>query len=774
MYNLIKYSLRSALNEQQLNQVKKAVYPLRKAKSLSKQAIQEFRVNQLGQIFPLKPDTLNLLVNDVCNSRCQMCLIWKQKKDKELTPNELAKVLDDELFCNLKYIGVSGGEPTLRDDLPQLFEAICSKKPSILGTGIITNAIIKDVVKERILAVAAVCQSHEVPLNVMISLDGVGEVHDTVRGRKNNFESAISLLRFFHRETDISTSFGCTITKSNALYVDELLDFVQEEGIYGRFRIAEYIDRLYNRGQTQLVRSFDAKTRYHLGLFFFRAEHEFETNLTFKKTYRNIRAMLVQERPRQIGCPYQSRAAVLTAHGDLLYCSPKSPSLGNTLVFSAKKLYFSQINRRKEIIKKDCDHCIHDYHVPLTVKEKVSYYLENRRRRKYNCECLLKVAIQQSKTRTKITDLSHLTSSKVLIVGWYGTETAGDKAILWTVINRLRSRPNPPEKIYLSSLYPFISEWTIAEMELGEIEIVETYSAEFEAVCDKVDEVLVGGGPLMDIEPLNHILYSFMRAARHGAIARIEGCGVGPLCNPIYTQVVSEIFRLSDFVSLRDAASANRSVQDFPSTPLKVIADPATEYVEHVKNSPNLLDGVSPLGMSRHLACFIREWTTEYKGKLDQVQFDLVKHQFEEQLSQLILRISSSQDLEIQLLPMHTFQVGGDDRVFARRFAKVINYHTSTQNSNTNVKFARGHISPLEILQTMQSAQFNVCMRFHSVLFAETLGVPYLAIDYTGGGKIKAFLESKGKLDRLISLQDVAEGKWENTVENCLAVKLYQ
>jgi polysaccharide pyruvyl transferase WcaK-like protein len=66
----------------------------------------------------------------------------------------------------------------------------------------------------------------------------------------------------------------------------------------------------------------------------------------------------------------------------------------------------------------------------------------------------------------------------------------------------------------------------------------------------------------------------------------------------------------------------------------------------------------------------------------------------------------------------------------------------------------------------MYHAEFNLCMRFHSVLFAETLGVPYLAVDYTNGGKIKAFLETKGKLDRLISLQEVAEGRWKTRLQS--------
>jgi polysaccharide pyruvyl transferase WcaK-like protein/MoaA/NifB/PqqE/SkfB family radical SAM enzyme len=688
-----------------------------------------------------------------------------------MTPEELVKILNDDLFSELKYVGVSGGEPTLRPDLPEFFEAICSKEPKIVGTGIITNGIIENHVKERILTSAEICRKHGVEFSVMLSLDGMGEVHDTVRGRKNNFESATSLLNFFHNETEIPTSFGCTITNTNALYVDELLDFVKSEGLYGRFRIAEYIQRLYNDGQTEFIRSFDDKTLYHLALFFFRAEHDFETNALFQRTYQNIREMLVEGKPRQIGCPYQARAAVLTARGELLYCAPKSPTLGDTLTTSASKLYFSNVAKRKAILQKDCDTCIHDYHMPVTFQETLSKYLEDRRRSKYSCSNLLKLASKQIKQRQSVEDMSSLSSSKVLIVGWYGTETAGDKAILWAVIDKLRSRPNPPKRIYMSSLYPFVSQWTIKEMNLDNVSILETYSKEFEVVCDEVDEVVVGGGPLMDIEPLNHILYAFIRAAGNKAITRVEGCGVGPLNQPLYINVVAEIFRLSDGITLRDQASANFSLQKFAAPMVKVIPDPATDYVHHTKKSGVLSKGLPVLGSTKNVSCFLREWSNEYSGSLGKTEFVSMKQEFETQLIQLVMVIAEAKNLDIHLLPMHTFHIGGDDRVFNRQVAKKLSSLAAKHQIKTSVDFARDPVSPLEILQSMHCAEFSVCMRFHSVLFAENLGVPYLAIDYTDGGKIKAFLESKGKLDRLISLQDIALGKWKIRLKELLQIE---
>ncbi|ELS02155.1 putative Fe-S oxidoreductase [Xenococcus sp. PCC 7305] len=759
MSNLFKQAIKSKLTQKQLNII-------RKTYSLSQLAYQDLRVNLLGQILPLKPTAISMMANDVCNSRCQMCLIWQEKKDYEMSPDDLAQVLSDPLFSNVVDLGITGGEPTLRKDLPELFRVACTSLPKLSSASMITNAIIENVVKQRIIQCAEVCRQYGKSFQVMVSLDGIGEVHETVRGRKGNFDSAIAVIDYL-RAAEIPVTFGCTITNSNALYVDELLDFVKTKGLRGSFRVAEYINRLYNEEQTEYIRNFDAKTAYHLGLFFFRAEHSFELNSARQKTYRSIRGMLAEGKSRQTGCPYHTQTVILTSRGDLLYCSPKSPIIGNSLKESAAKLYFSNLGKRQEIIKDHCDDCIHDYHVPVNFREKVAFFFKSKRRHdKYNCQKLVKQAAQLSKRPRNIGALLKLTSKAVLIVGWYGTETAGDKAILWTIIKNLRSRSQPPEKIYLASLYPFISQWTIKEMALGEVVVVETFSPEFEQICDRADEVIVGGGPLMDLEVLNHLLYSFIQASKRGAMTRIEGCGIGPLVNPLYVQVVAEIMRLADHVTLRDAASAARGLNEFARADIQTVADPATDYVKSLKSQ--LANTTPILGKCPNVSCFFREWEIGYAGQRTTEEYVNLKMQFETELAKLVAFVAEAQDSAVHLLPMHSFQVGGDDRIFNRRLATEISSLFIESEAESRVLFARFVVSPEEILQTMYHSQFNICMRFHSVLFAEALSVPYLAIDYTGGGKITAFLTAKGQLDRLIPLEDVAAGKWQAKMESLL------
>ena len=57
----------------------------------------------------------------------------------------------------------------------------------------------------------------------------------------------------------------------------------------------------------------------------------------------------------------------------------------------------------------------------------------------------------------------------------------------------------------------------------------------------------------------------------------------------------------------------------------------------------------------------------------------------------------------------------------------------------------------------MKKSELNICMRFHSVLFADTLKTNFLAVDYTLGGKIHAYLKDNNLQERELALNDLLQ-----------------
>lgn len=693
----------------------------------------------LSSYLPVKPTTVNLLVNDICNSRCEMCNIWQQKRDVELNPNQLGSVLRDRLYSRVNYVGVSGGEPTLRKDLPELFSTICKALPNLKGTGIITNAIRDQEVIERVEASAKVCADRRVDFNVMVSLDGVAAVHDRVRGKTGNFDSAIRVIRDIQGRMKLPLSVGCTVTKTNLWHVEELLDYCKQHNIYARFRVGEFIQRLYNFGQTSYIRGFDDDESYHLAMFFTKLEREYETRDAVRRTYRSIAGMLTG-RPRRTACPYQDQAVVLDCRGQLQYCAPKSDIIGNAMDQSSEKLYLGKLGERRRVRKNDCATCIHDYHAPVTTREWVQGLAEKYTRRALSIKNAIRLSNRLPVIRSHAETIGR---RKVLITGWYGTETVGDKAILGGIIQKYRRR-YPDVEFTISSLYPLITERTLRELAI-EAEIVPVYSPRFFKACWTHDEVVMGGGPLMDVGELGVVLAAFAVAASNGKKRTVYGCGVGPLQDVFCTDAVKRILMLADEVTLRDRASVVYARKLTGARGYRYIVDPAADYVGS-RGQYLAATGQEPV-----LACYLREWPAGYRGSRSVEEYEQLRDRFEKKLGLQIRQLCQAKGLRPALYSMHCFFEGCDDRRFNHRFAERY-----LQGLDPLIELKPSSVD--SIIQSMRSASACLTMRFHSVLFAHTLGMDFLAVDYTLGGKIKGFLRDQSALKRIVSLTDISDG----------------
>jgi len=140
--------------------------------------------NRLGRI-PL-PRASHFIPTWNCNSRCTVCDIWQRRGQKELDTDGMLKVIS-RLQC-LDILKVVGGEPTMRDDIAELMAAARDRvRPYILQ--IITNGFqpgrVADIIR------AASYQG----LHLRISLDGYGEAHNDIRGRKDAFDLVLESIK---------------------------------------------------------------------------------------------------------------------------------------------------------------------------------------------------------------------------------------------------------------------------------------------------------------------------------------------------------------------------------------------------------------------------------------------------------------------------------------------------------------------------------------------------------------------------------------------------
>ena len=683
-----------------------------------------------------KPTVLNLNIIDSCNSKCTMCNIWKRDEALEISPDDLKRVLADDLYSELEHVGVTGGEPTLREDLPDVYQKIIEAVPTLKGLSIITNAIIEEDVKKRILDVKRVCDKHGIPFSAMVSIDGVGKAHDKVRGTKGNFKKAISVFNYLKNELEIPVSFGCTISKINIWDADDLLYYAKKHNMYGRFRVAETINRLYNQDRGKVIRNFDQDETYNLLLFFEKLKQTYETFEMFNRTYSSIQNIL-QGGNRLIGCPYHNEGIVLGSKGQLSYCAPKSKEIGNALEQSSQIVYKDQFEEKERILKENCSSCIHDYHAPITPLESDIQKNEEIYSKYLNIEYAKKI-VSIARWIKKVP--KEKSKTRVFILGWYGTETVGDKAILGGIVDHYNEELNNVEFI-IGSVYPFITERTCYELSI-DAKVVSTKTFDLLAYAKSSDIIVMGGGPLMDINELFVPLLGFKVAKAYKRKTVVFGCGIGPLKSDRFETAVKDILKLSDEIKLRDQKSIEVAKLYGITKKIEFFGDPAKHYISS-------LNGTMKIEQEKIITCYLRDWTFEYFNG-DEEAFVIEKQKFEEGLAKLIKNQANYKNVErIEFHHMHNFVIGNDDRDFSRYF--IEKYFKDDKRVWFNKKLSTVD----SIARTMKRSQLNICMRFHSVLFAHTLETNFIAIDYTLGGKIHAYLKDNKCLKNEISIHNL-------------------
>ncbi|MBN48736.1 MAG: hypothetical protein CMN85_04285 [Spongiibacteraceae bacterium] len=341
---------------------------------------------------------------------------------------------------------------------------------------------------------------------------------------------------------------------------------------------------------------------------------------------------------------------------------------------------------------------------------------------------------------------------RVLITGWYGTETAGDKAILMELIDELTERYGSCD-IHITSIVPSYSQ--LSNDELGiQATVHDLKNLPYERF-GALDLVAFGGGPIMDSSQLQYISILFGWAKRRGVRTLLFGCGVGPLRKLDNVAFARQILESSDSAFFRDDESAQQAEELGYAGEKLIAADPGLRYAYRWKRrhqgSPE----------RKGLVAMLRAQTVEYSSAASGEQ-DRLSQVFSGFLTKLVERRDVN---SISLVAMHSFWLGNDDRVYNSRIALPVSSCLSEYPISAPQTLE-------EILQAAVCAKFGMPMRFHGHIFLLAMGVPFIGVDYTGpGAKVGSLIRRYGledyevAADENMSVVALLEC-WESLVSN--------
>lgn len=156
-----------------------------------------------------------------CNLSCRHCgSDCKQiSAVKDMPKEDFARVLDSVAAATDPHkvmINITGGEPLCRPDLEECGKMIYEKE---FSWGMVTNGLALTPQRYRRLL--------QCGLRAMtISLDGIGETHDWMRGRNGSFEKAAAAIKMVIDSGEIAFDVVTCVNKRNFCQLNELKEYL--------------------------------------------------------------------------------------------------------------------------------------------------------------------------------------------------------------------------------------------------------------------------------------------------------------------------------------------------------------------------------------------------------------------------------------------------------------------------------------------------------------------------------------------------------------------
>ena len=171
----------------------------------------------------MRPTHAIVAVTNRCNARCKMCDIWKRGPTPEMFPEDYKR-----LPSSLREINVTGGEPLLRDDLARVIRTMKERCPHariVLSTNGLLPARLHKVLSE----VGNIA--------VRVSIDGLGELHNGIRGTSDAYARAMESIMVSKALRVKDLGICATMTRHNAGMMRGLHDLARKEGIQFTFTV---------------------------------------------------------------------------------------------------------------------------------------------------------------------------------------------------------------------------------------------------------------------------------------------------------------------------------------------------------------------------------------------------------------------------------------------------------------------------------------------------------------------------------------------------------
>lgn len=306
------------------------------------------------------PRILGLPVTYRCDGRCAMCSIWlKQKGAPELSLPKMEELFSGPLLSeNAARLILTGGEPTMREDLAEIARCAVENLRALEEVALISNGLNPERVARQIERLLDVFPE-KMRVNFGFSLDGAGATHDLVRGVEGAFERTMRSFREAKALVDgmpnRTASLGMTISRLNCREAREVYLLAKSEGVRVSFTTANVVDVYLDNAERAEGFALGEDERGEAAEFFDWLE-EREPNF-----YNRMASRMLRGEARPAGCLARNGAALVDVDGSVYPCGQsRRMCFGNVHEEPFEEIWGGERARRvrDKIAAAECPRCM--------------------------------------------------------------------------------------------------------------------------------------------------------------------------------------------------------------------------------------------------------------------------------------------------------------------------------------------------------------------------------------------------------------------------------
>ena len=171
----------------------------------------------INALTPNRPHHAQWMITRKCNYRCRGCNVWKEQDKHELSTEEVNRGLDILKDLGIVELVISGGDPLLRKDAPEIIEHAAN----LFVTTVYDNG---SMAKQNLEALRNVDF-------VAISIDSLDpKKNDYIKAVPGAWKKAMEAVETLHKE-GINVSVTPTISQLNLYEIVDITNYFTKKGI---------------------------------------------------------------------------------------------------------------------------------------------------------------------------------------------------------------------------------------------------------------------------------------------------------------------------------------------------------------------------------------------------------------------------------------------------------------------------------------------------------------------------------------------------------------